>query len=80
MNLLSYLKTKRIEQFGHLLKIKAGLIKNVIKGNIHKTRPLGWLQTKWNYPEEKDMQTVDKNTSVDLAFDRVRRKVSFVAA
>jgi len=54
-NIVSYLRTKRVEWFGHVWKAESDILKNVLTETIHKKRPLGRPRTRWKDAVEKDI-------------------------
>jgi hypothetical protein len=78
--ILTFIRTRRMEWFGHIWRAEDDILKKVITTTIQKKRPLGRPRTRWKDAVEKDVQLVDVNASVELALNRERWRDLLVAA
>jgi len=79
-NILSYIKIKRMEWFGHVWRADNDIIRKVLTETIHNKRPIGRPRTRWRDVVEKDIKMLGRNVSVDLALNRERWRELLVAA
>jgi len=78
--ILTFIRTKRMEWFGHIWWAEDDILKKVITITIQKKRPLGRPRTRWKDAVKKDIQLVDAIASVELALNRERWRDLLVAA
>ncbi|KAL4083661.1 hypothetical protein QTP88_028977 [Uroleucon formosanum] len=78
--ILTFIRTKRMEWFGHIWRAEDDILKKVITATIQKKRPLSRPRTRWKDAVKRDIQLVDANASVELALNRERWRDLFVAA
>lgn len=79
-NILSFIRKKRLEWFGHAWRADGQLIKNVIIKKINKTRPLGRPKTRWIDVVAKDIVMINQNATFETAYQRDRWREILMAA
>lgn len=69
-NIISYIKSKRLEWFDHVWRANGQVIKEVLVNKINKKRPLGRPRTRWMDVIAQDIKNIKEESSFDDAHDR----------
>ncbi|KAE9523560.1 hypothetical protein AGLY_016112, partial [Aphis glycines] len=69
-NIIAYIRSKRLEWFGHVWRAGGQVIKEVLINTINKKRPLGRPRTRWVDVIAQDIKNIEEASSFDDAYDR----------
>ncbi|KAF0748491.1 Reverse transcriptase domain-containing protein, partial [Aphis craccivora] len=72
LNILAFIRNKRLEWFGHTWRADGLLIKKVLVEKINKTRPLGRPRTWWIDVISRDLRELGQNVTFELTYNRDR--------
>ncbi|KAL4123073.1 hypothetical protein QTP88_015305 [Uroleucon formosanum] len=79
-NIIAYIRSKRLEWFGHVWRADGQVIKEVLINTINKKRPLGRPRTRWVYVIAQDIKNIEEASSFDDAYDREKWRGFVMAA
>jgi len=78
-NIISYIRSKRLEWFGYVWRADEQVVKEVMVSKINRKRPLRRPMTQWMDVIAQDIENIKKNSTFDEAHDREKWR-SFVMA
>ncbi|KAE9522716.1 hypothetical protein AGLY_016879 [Aphis glycines] len=79
-NIIAYIRSKRLEWFGHVWRAGGQVIKEVLINTINKKRPLGRPRTRWVDVIAQDIKNIEEASSFDDAYDREKWRGFVMAA
>ncbi|KAL4100675.1 hypothetical protein QTP88_020709 [Uroleucon formosanum] len=79
-NIIAYIRSKRLEWFGHVWRADGQVIKEVLINTINKKRPLGRPRTRWVDVIAQDIKNIEEASSFDDAYDREKWRGFVMAA
>jgi len=69
-NIISYIKGKRLEWFGHVRRADGQIMKEVLVNKINKKHPLRRLRTQWADVVAQDIKNIKEDSIFDNAYGR----------